>query len=329
MTFFSSNHPRWITREEHTNRNYAAALAIFRANWPNVELSPGGIPPTLAIVSPVRVSKDKLRITATASIQIHNLNGRTAVLTAQLSEAGRPPQLAFEKQYSGDYTEADPVSFAIARTQVKSPKKTSLILRLTAGNNVLYESEPINLGSSHKSNRESKAVGSSTGHAAEQSIAEVRPDGNQQKPVEIIRNDQPDIGPETAGVLTGGNANVSRRAESAGSGASRQQSYGSEMIGTSQLTSVSSGSAKAPEICEVEVKSNPPDATVEFDGIPVGKTPAVFRVNANGFGFNIEVKKKGYHTWLTQTFSTGGRQTFEADLNADTSVDAQNALATH
>ncbi|MFL6350912.1 MAG: M48 family metallopeptidase [Bryobacteraceae bacterium] len=53
VTFFYLNHPRWITREERTEKSYTEALGIFETFWPNAAASPGGTPPPLAIVAPV------------------------------------------------------------------------------------------------------------------------------------------------------------------------------------------------------------------------------------------------------------------------------------
>ena len=45
VTFLSSDHPRWETREKKNRATYQKALEIFQSKWPNAAASPGGLPP--------------------------------------------------------------------------------------------------------------------------------------------------------------------------------------------------------------------------------------------------------------------------------------------
>ena len=54
-----SDHPRFITREEHIRKLYPEAIARFRSMWPDPATSPGGRPPIIATVTKVTSKKDK------------------------------------------------------------------------------------------------------------------------------------------------------------------------------------------------------------------------------------------------------------------------------
>jgi hypothetical protein len=56
---FFSDHPRWETRDQRSERVYADALAEYNRLWPNPELSPGGTPPPVAFVGPVKTAENK------------------------------------------------------------------------------------------------------------------------------------------------------------------------------------------------------------------------------------------------------------------------------
>ncbi len=54
-----SDHPRFITREEHIRKLYPEAIARFRSLWPDAATSPGGSPPIIATVTKVGSKQDK------------------------------------------------------------------------------------------------------------------------------------------------------------------------------------------------------------------------------------------------------------------------------
>ncbi|HEX7335321.1 MAG TPA: M48 family metalloprotease [Pyrinomonadaceae bacterium] len=69
-----SNHPRFITREEHIRKLYPEAVARFRAAWPDAATSPGGLPPIIATVTKVssRQNKSTNSVSLLLSYSIHN-----------------------------------------------------------------------------------------------------------------------------------------------------------------------------------------------------------------------------------------------------------------
>lgn len=72
-----SDHPRFITREEHIRKLYPDAIARFRTSWPDAAASPGGSPPIIATVTKVSSKQDKSTksVSLSLSYSIHNAKG--------------------------------------------------------------------------------------------------------------------------------------------------------------------------------------------------------------------------------------------------------------
>jgi hypothetical protein len=58
-TFFFSDHPRWETRDQRTDRAYTEALAEYNRLWETADASPGGAPPSVAFLGDVRGLENK------------------------------------------------------------------------------------------------------------------------------------------------------------------------------------------------------------------------------------------------------------------------------
>jgi Zn-dependent protease with chaperone function len=69
-----SDHPRFITREEHMRQLYPEAIARFQSLWPDAAASPGGSPPIIATVSKGAAKSDKTTksVSLQLSYSIHN-----------------------------------------------------------------------------------------------------------------------------------------------------------------------------------------------------------------------------------------------------------------
>jgi Zn-dependent protease with chaperone function len=60
LAAFFSDHPRWTTRDQRSERAYADALAEFDRRWPDTDASPGGPPPVIAFLgSPISAEKKR------------------------------------------------------------------------------------------------------------------------------------------------------------------------------------------------------------------------------------------------------------------------------
>jgi len=82
-TFFSSDHPRWATREENAWRGWTQAMSVFRTRWSESANSPGGAPPPIVRLGAVRFDKDKKLKTVTieAPYLVRNLkNARVGII---------------------------------------------------------------------------------------------------------------------------------------------------------------------------------------------------------------------------------------------------------
>jgi len=67
---FFSDHPRWETRDQRSERVYAEAMTEYNRLWPNPELSPGGTPPPVAFLGQVTSAENKREHTADISIPL-------------------------------------------------------------------------------------------------------------------------------------------------------------------------------------------------------------------------------------------------------------------
>jgi hypothetical protein len=61
VTFLTSGHPRWTTREARMGEPVSEALQTFETKWPDPRSSRGGVPPTLAWLQSPMVTIDKRR----------------------------------------------------------------------------------------------------------------------------------------------------------------------------------------------------------------------------------------------------------------------------
>jgi hypothetical protein len=58
-TFFLSDHPRWESRDQRTERAYTEAIAEYDRLWASPDASPGGLPPAVAFLGGVRGMENK------------------------------------------------------------------------------------------------------------------------------------------------------------------------------------------------------------------------------------------------------------------------------
>jgi hypothetical protein len=299
MAFFS-DHPRWTTREQRTERNYAAALDIFNRAWPNTSLSPGGVPPSIAVLSPIRINKQKNLTIASAQVEIRNLNGNPAVLTARLVAEGEPTaRTILTRQYTGDQNVNDPVSFEIPSNMLtKHGKKDSLVMEISADNDVLYNSGLVGLRSSRKGSNDNKTVKESTNHSAAAVLAKAVPRYHRDQQVAVA---------EIPGMTSA----------SANSEGLSQQAAAAILPAINTKQNTASFAPAAISFSKVSVVSVPSGAEVYVDGSPVGTTPLTMTFVPSSLGFTLSVKKDGYRLWYVQTFAIAGVQQFNAVLQVE------------
>lgn len=78
-----SDHPRFITREEHIRKLYPEAIARFRALWPETAASPGGPPPIIATVSKVSSKQDKSTNSVSLLLSYSIRNAKNVAIDAE------------------------------------------------------------------------------------------------------------------------------------------------------------------------------------------------------------------------------------------------------
>jgi len=65
---FFSDHPRWETRDQRSEKAYGDALAQFEQSWPDSDTSPGGRPPLVAFIGHPEAKENKTAGSADVSI---------------------------------------------------------------------------------------------------------------------------------------------------------------------------------------------------------------------------------------------------------------------
>lgn len=142
---FFSNHPRWTTREDRTERNYDEADRIFDKYWPSVEDSPGGRPPAIAIVSPIRIDKKQQDLVVSTAVRVRNLRGAPAEVKFELIGEHDPEPLPIKsKSYIVDQVTNDTVTVTFPQKAWKGRKgKQYIRVRVVNGPDELYLSRLI------------------------------------------------------------------------------------------------------------------------------------------------------------------------------------------
>lgn len=90
LAFFST-HPRWETREQHSQQASQEALAEFERRWPDAAQSPGGLPPLLVFLGEPQVSVTPEAQAAELRVPLHCRNARGPIaVVVKPQDAGSP-----------------------------------------------------------------------------------------------------------------------------------------------------------------------------------------------------------------------------------------------
>jgi metalloendopeptidase OMA1, mitochondrial len=89
-TFFFSNHPRNITRQERLLKAQGEALEIFQSRYPDAALSPGGLPPVIGTIG-ASATEDKRNKAAVVkvSLKVRNASGQQGAIRLRLQDKDR------------------------------------------------------------------------------------------------------------------------------------------------------------------------------------------------------------------------------------------------
>ena len=91
-TFFFSDHPRWESRDQRTERAYTDALAEYNRLWASPDASPGGVPPAVAFLGDVRGMENKGGGTGdlTLALSCRNIGSPVTLVIHLTKEDGAP-----------------------------------------------------------------------------------------------------------------------------------------------------------------------------------------------------------------------------------------------
>jgi hypothetical protein len=93
-TFFFSDHPRWESRDQRTERAYTDALAEYNRLWVSPDESPGGAPPAVAFLGNIRGIENKAGGTGdlTLALSCRNVAESVGLLIHLSNGSGAPPE---------------------------------------------------------------------------------------------------------------------------------------------------------------------------------------------------------------------------------------------
>jgi hypothetical protein len=138
---FFQGHPRWTTREQRSEGIRDRALAIFNSRWPDAASSPGGEPPTLAVVDDWSVIKAKESIGVSFAAEVRNVKDKPVFVTAWLVRDKPTPNVSLgEKTYLTSTEEK--WHFTVDKKPKDKFGKRYVKVVAKMGDQILWESEP-------------------------------------------------------------------------------------------------------------------------------------------------------------------------------------------
>ena len=128
---FFSDHPRWETRDQRSERSYAEALAEYDRLWPQAATSPGGNPPVVVFFTGQPHSKEN-KETGTADIQIplYCRNAQNPIHIAILFQKDKHPIPAADPNFADDKGH---LVFSSKAKCLEKSENTPILLQVPAG----------------------------------------------------------------------------------------------------------------------------------------------------------------------------------------------------
>jgi len=97
---FFSDHPRWETRDQRSDKVYADALAEYIRLWPDPAASPGGSPPVVAFLGQPQATENKTSETADVSLPMYCRNSDSPVDVVLVFRKDNHPVKASDPQFT-------------------------------------------------------------------------------------------------------------------------------------------------------------------------------------------------------------------------------------
>ncbi len=140
---FFSDHPRWETRDQRSERAYADALAEYSRLWPDPTVSPGGPAPAVAFVGQVKETEDKGAKLARVTVPLYCRNTPDPVrLLFVFFKDNKPLHFRHEETVTcPEKEESTPTIVSFANPSSDSNRKfESQVFALSANGDALEES---------------------------------------------------------------------------------------------------------------------------------------------------------------------------------------------
>jgi hypothetical protein len=99
---FFSDHPRWETRDQRSDRVYAEALAEYTRLWPDPTNSPGGLPPVVAFLGHPEAHENKNTLMVDISVPLYCRNATDPVQMALIFQKDNRPILSADPKFASE-----------------------------------------------------------------------------------------------------------------------------------------------------------------------------------------------------------------------------------
>ena len=99
---FFSDHPRWETRDQRSDRVYGDALAEFNRLWPDQASSPGGPAPVVAFIGQPAAKESKATESADVTVPMYCRNSDQPVDVMLAFEKDNHPVKSADRQFSNE-----------------------------------------------------------------------------------------------------------------------------------------------------------------------------------------------------------------------------------
>jgi PEGA domain/Peptidase family M48/PDZ domain len=292
---FFSDHPRWETRDQRSDKVYGDAVAEFNRLWPDAASSPGGAPPVVAFLGQPEAKMNKQDGTADVTIPVYCRNTMDKVDLVLAFNKDNHPVAAVDSQYAGQ----DGGLAFHEKVDCLETGTNSIVLRV-----------PASAVSSHDRSVKAAAYVESDGQTIAGSTAfDVRfPDFKRTAIAPTLVAAKPVFQKSTPEVS---NASMERGTEANSGDRALMTQRAVENAGPSSKQS-SAPSTMTEEEGSLTITSANEGAEIFLDSVGRGKTPATLKVKPGKH--SVQVVKEGHQDWV-QDVSVGVGE--NASVNAD------------
>ncbi len=294
---FFSDHPRWETRDQRSDKVYGDALAEFNHDWPDPASSPGGPAPLVAFVGQPEAKENKKTASADVSIPVYCRNSDRPVDLVLAFEKDNHPVKATDSEFS----DKDGNLAFHERTDCLEKNETTPVLLHV----------PANALSAHDRSLKAKAYVESEGNliACSKPFDIHFPVAKGANGIHEVRShSQPVDHIESVTLTQSSSPTVAREAATAPS-----------LVGTSQEKGIPANNEREGSL---SITASNAGAEIFVDSTGRGKAPTSFKLKAGTH--SVQVVLGGYQDWVQEVSVEVGKTTVvTADLRPVATVQVE------